>query len=218
MLGEVLPGEDLAALLAAAAPKGLADDDVLVVAHKVVSKAEGRVRSLAAITPGEEALAFAERHGKDPRVVQAVLDETVRVVRSGHGVLVCETRQGLVCANAGVDQSNTSEVDTVLLLPEDPDRSARQLRAGIAAARGARTGVIVSDSFGRPWRLGRPTWRSAPPASSPSTTGAAGPTAADASSWPPRSPWSMPWPPRPTWPGPRIRASQRCWCVVSGVS
>jgi len=154
-VGEVLPGEDLAALLAAAAPKGLGDEDVLVVAHKVVSKAEGRARSLAAIEPGDEAVDFATRHGKDPRVVQAVLDETVRVVRSGHGVMICETRHGLVCANAGVDRSNTSEADTVLLLPADPDRSARELRAGIAALRGARPAVVVSDSFGRPWRLGQ---------------------------------------------------------------
>jgi len=154
-VGEVLPGEDLAALLAAAAPKGLGDEDVLVVAHKVVSKAEGRVRSLAAIEPGKEALEFARDHAKDPRVVQAVLDETVRVVRSGHGVMICETRYGLVCANAGVDRSNTSEANTVLLLPEDPDRSARKLRGGIEAARGVRPAVVISDSFGRPWRLGQ---------------------------------------------------------------
>ena len=142
-------------MLAAAAPKGLSDQDVLVVAHKVVSKAEGRVRSLAAIEPGDTATEFAETHGKDPRVVQAVLDETVRVVRSGHGVMICETRHGLVCANAGVDRSNTSEADTVLLLPEDPDRSARELREGIGAARGVRPAVVISDSFGRPWRLGQ---------------------------------------------------------------
>ena len=154
-MGEVLPGEDLAALLAAAAPKEIGDSHVLVVAHKVVSKAEGRVRSLAAIEPGEDALHFARQYGKDPRVVQAVLDETVRVVRSGHGVMICETRHGLVCANAGVDRSNTSEADTVLLLPREPDRSARELRAGIAAARGVWPAVVISDSFGRPWRLGQ---------------------------------------------------------------
>lgn len=151
----MLPGEDLASLLAAAAPKGLGDQDVLVVAHKVVSKAEGRVRSLAAIEPGDEALAFAEQYGKDPRVTQAVLEETVRMVRSGHGVMICETRHGLVCANAGVDRSNTSEADTVLLLPKDPDRSARELRAGIAEARGVRPAIVIADSFGRPWRLGQ---------------------------------------------------------------
>jgi len=142
-------------MLAAAAPKGLSDQDVLVVAHKVVSKAEGRTRSLAAIEPGEKATRFAEEHGKDPRVVQAVLDETVRVVRSGHGVMICETRHGLVCANAGVDRSNTSEADTVLLLPKDPDRSARELREGITTARGVRPAVVIADSFGRPWRLGQ---------------------------------------------------------------
>jgi len=154
-LGEVLPGEDLGAALAAAAPKGLGEGDVLVVAHKVVSKAEGRVRSLAAVEPGERARTLATEHGKDPRLVQVVLDESVRVVRAGHGVLICETRHGLVCANAGVDRSNVSEEGSVVLLPEDPDRSARELRAAVATARGVAPAVVISDSFGRPWRLGQ---------------------------------------------------------------
>lgn len=128
---------------------------MLVVAHKVVSKAEGRVRSLAGVEPGERARELATAHGKDPRLVQVVLDESVRVVRAGHGVLICETRHGLVCANAGVDRSNVSEEGSVVLLPEDPDRSARGLRAAVAAARGVSPAVVVSDSFGRPWRLGQ---------------------------------------------------------------
>ena len=149
------PGEDLAALLASAAPDDLASGDVLVVAHKVVSKAEGRLRRLTEIEAGTRARELAAAHGKDPRLVQAVLDESARVVRARHGVLICETRHGFVCANAGVDQSNAAEPGELVLLPEDPDRSARDLRAALATATGARPAVVVSDSFGRPWRLGQ---------------------------------------------------------------
>jgi coenzyme F420-0:L-glutamate ligase/coenzyme F420-1:gamma-L-glutamate ligase len=127
---------------------------VLVVAHKVVSKAEGRTRRLEEIEPGGRARELASAHGKDPRVVQAVLDETAALVRAERGVLICETHGGLVCANAGVDQSNTAEGE-LILLPEDPDRSARGLRAGIRAARGVGPAIMITDSFGRPWRLGQ---------------------------------------------------------------
>jgi coenzyme F420-0:L-glutamate ligase/coenzyme F420-1:gamma-L-glutamate ligase len=147
------PGDDLAGSIAVVAPGDLGGGDVLIVAHKVVSKAEGRLRALAEIDPGERARALAAEHGKDPRLVQAVLDESTELVRAEHGVLICQTHHGLVCANAGVDQSNAPEGQLVLL-PDDPDASARGLRAGIAAARGVRPAVIVSDSFGRPWRLG----------------------------------------------------------------
>ena len=147
------PGDDLSALLAATAPDDLRSGDVLVVAHKAVSKAEGRVRRLAEVAPGEAARGLAAEHGKDPRLVQAVLDESARVLRAERGVLICETRHGFVCANAGVDQSNAGPGE-VVLLPERPDRSARSLRAGIGAARGVRPAVVISDSFGRPWRLG----------------------------------------------------------------
>jgi coenzyme F420-0:L-glutamate ligase / coenzyme F420-1:gamma-L-glutamate ligase len=125
------------------------------VAHKVVSKAEGRVRALDSIEPGERARALAAEHGKDARHVQAVLDETAELLRAGHGVLVCVTRHGLVCANAGVDHSNASRKGELILLPEDPDGSARRLREGVAAARGRRPAVVIADSFGRPWRLGQ---------------------------------------------------------------
>ena len=154
-LPDVHPGDDLAQVLADACPPDLANGDVLVVAHKVVSKAEGRVRSLNSIEPGERARALAAEHGKDPRHVQAVLDEAAEVLRAGHGVLVCVTRHGLVCANAGVDRSNASEDGELVLLPEDPDGSARRLREGVAAARGRRPAVVIADSFGRPWRLGQ---------------------------------------------------------------
>jgi coenzyme F420-0:L-glutamate ligase / coenzyme F420-1:gamma-L-glutamate ligase len=125
------------------------------VAHKVVSKAEGRVRGLADIEPGRRARSLAAEHGKDARLVQAVLDESAEVLRAERGVLICRTRHGLVCANAGVDRSNASGPDELVLLPDDPDASARRLRAGIGAARGVRPAVVVSDSFGRPWRLGQ---------------------------------------------------------------
>jgi coenzyme F420-0:L-glutamate ligase/coenzyme F420-1:gamma-L-glutamate ligase len=156
-LGEVRPGDDLAALLAAAAtgehvPR---DGDVLAVAHKVVSKAEGRVRDLAGVRPGERAAELAEAHDKDPRAVQVVLDETQELVRAERGVLICRTRHGFVCANAGVDASNAGGRDRLVLLPEDPDRSARALRARLRELTGATPAVVITDSFGRTWRHGQ---------------------------------------------------------------
>jgi coenzyme F420-0:L-glutamate ligase / coenzyme F420-1:gamma-L-glutamate ligase len=127
-----------------------------VVAHKVVSKAEGRARRLSEIEPGERARELAAEHRKDARLVQAVLDESAELLRAVDGTLVCVTRHGLVCANAGVDQSNSSgDGDELVLLPEDPDRSAAGLRADIEAARGVRPAVVIADSFGRAWRLGQ---------------------------------------------------------------
>jgi len=154
-LPDVRPGADLAGLLATAAPGDLADGDVLVVAHKVVSKAEGRVRRLDEIEPGERALALAREHHKNPRLVQAVLDESAEVLRAHEGTLICETHHGFVCANAGVDQSNASGEGELVLLPADPDGSARRLRSALEAARGVRPAVVVADSFGRAWRLGQ---------------------------------------------------------------
>lgn len=149
------PGDDLAAAVAGSAPGDLGDGDVLVVAHKVVSKAEGRLRRLADVEPGARALELATEHAKDPRVVQVILDESASVLRADHGVLICETHHGLICANAGLDQSNLAEAGTVLLLPRDPDASARTLRAGIASATGASPAVLITDSFGRAWRRGQ---------------------------------------------------------------
>ena len=154
-LPAVTPGDDLAAEIAAAAPADLGDGDVLVVAHKVVSKAEGRVRQLDEIEPGERARALAAEHDKDARLVQAVLDESAELLRAVDGVLICVTRHGFVCANAGVDQSNAGAAGELVLLPEDPDASARRLRAGIEAARGVRPALIIADSFGRAWRVGQ---------------------------------------------------------------
>jgi coenzyme F420-0:L-glutamate ligase / coenzyme F420-1:gamma-L-glutamate ligase len=154
-LPDVRAGDDLPGMVAAAAPEDLTSGDVLVVAHKVVSKSEGRVRRLADIEPGGQARALAVEHRKDARLVQAVLDESAELLRARDGVLICVTRHGLVCANAGVDHSNTSGDDEVVLLPEDPDASARRLRGGVELALGTRPAVVISDSFGRAWRLGQ---------------------------------------------------------------
>ncbi len=130
---------------------------MLVVASKAVSKAEGRVVELADVSPGEEAerIAAGAPEGKDPRLVQLVLDEAAEVVRAERGVLIVETPHGFVCANAGIDLSNIPGEDTALLLPTDPDGSARKLRARIEAARGVRPAVVITDSFGRAWRMGQ---------------------------------------------------------------
>ena len=153
---EVTAGADLAGLIVDALDsKRVRDDDVLVVAHKVVSKSEGRVRRLADVTPGRRAMTLGTEHGKDPRHVQVVLDESEEVIRASRGVLICVTRHGFVCANAGVDASNVPGEDAVLMLPLDPDASARGLRAGLAARLGVRPAVIVTDSFGRAWRHGQ---------------------------------------------------------------
>ena len=136
-------------------PPGLADTDVLVVAHKVVSKAEGRLRWLGGVEPGARARELAAAHGKDARAVQVVLDETAELLRAERGVLICVTHHGFVCANAGVDASNSADPGELILLPVDPDASARALRARIGELRGVRPAVIVADSFGRAWRLGQ---------------------------------------------------------------
>jgi coenzyme F420-0:L-glutamate ligase/coenzyme F420-1:gamma-L-glutamate ligase len=126
-----------------------------VVAHKVVSKAEGRLRWLGGVAPGERARELADAHDKDARAVQVVLDETAELLRAERGVLICVTHHGFVCANAGVDASNSADPEELILLPEDPDASARALRARIGELRGVRPAVIVADSFGRAWRLGQ---------------------------------------------------------------
>ena len=151
-LPEVRAGDELGAMIAAAAE--LADGDIVVVAQKVVSKAEGRQRRLAEVEPGPRASELAASLGKDPRLVELILAETERIVRSER-VLIVETHSGLICANAGIDSSNVGGDDEVLLLPADPDASARRLRAEIAIATGRRIAVVVSDSFGRPWRVGQ---------------------------------------------------------------
>jgi coenzyme F420-0:L-glutamate ligase/coenzyme F420-1:gamma-L-glutamate ligase len=150
-LPEVEPGDDLAALIAARAD--LHEGDILVVAQKVVSKAEGRLRDMRQITPSEQALDIARRNGSDPRQVQAVLEESVRLVRTER-VIIAETRHGFVCANAGVDHSNVPGGEILCLLPVDPDASASALRDRLRELTKRSVAVIVSDTFGRPWRVG----------------------------------------------------------------
>jgi coenzyme F420-0:L-glutamate ligase / coenzyme F420-1:gamma-L-glutamate ligase len=150
-LPEVRPGDDLAVLLATAADEALEAGDVLVVAHKVVSKAEGAVVSLAGVEPSARARELAAEAGKDPRHVQVVLDESAELIRAERGVLIARTHHGFVCANAGVDASNAPAPDTLVLLPRDPDASARALRAALPG----RPAVVIADSFGRAWRNGQ---------------------------------------------------------------
>jgi coenzyme F420-0:L-glutamate ligase / coenzyme F420-1:gamma-L-glutamate ligase len=129
--------------------------DVVVVTQKIVSKAEGRVRSLGEVQPSARATEIGHRIGFDPRHVEVILGESVRVVREAPRVLITETRHGFVCANAGVDRSNTGGADLVVLLPEHPDESAGRLRGDIKEITRALVGVVISDSFGRPWREGQ---------------------------------------------------------------
>ena len=153
-------GDDLAALITASLDRAgyeLIDRDVLVVAQKIVSKAEGRVVDLATVTPGARAVELASVVGKDPRLVEVILTESARVVRCRPNLIIVQHRLGFVMANAGVDQSNVAPADgihRVLLLPENPDASAERLRARLAVLRGVSVGIIISDSFGRAWRRG----------------------------------------------------------------
>ena len=149
-LPEIREGDDLAALIAERAE--LQDNDVLVVAQKAVSKAEGRVVRLADVEPSDEARRLAGRD--DPRRFEVILREAKRIVRTRPPLVIAETRHGFVCASAGVDSSNAPEADTVVLLPEDPDASAVRLQERLRELTGVQIGVIVSDSFGRPWRQG----------------------------------------------------------------
>ena len=156
----VRAGDDVASLIAEAAERAgltLHDRDVVVIAQKIVSKAEGRTVDLATVVPTAEAVALAKRVEKDPRIVQVVLSESVRVVRSRPNLMIMQHRLGFVMANAGVDQSNVAPSDGVqraLLLPVDPDGSAETIRARLADRFGVRLGCVINDSFGRPWRRG----------------------------------------------------------------
>ena len=151
---EVRPGDDLAGMVGRAVEGTLRSGDILVVTHKVVSKAEGRLVDLRSVEPAALAKEYATRWGKDPRQIEVVLRESRRVVRMDRGVVISETRHGFVCANAGVDASNVPGGDTVCLLPVDPDRSAAKLRAYLRDRLGVDAPVVVSDSFGRAWRFG----------------------------------------------------------------
>lgn len=152
-LPEIADGDALGEPIASRAE--LADGDVVVVSQKVVSKAEGRLRRLSSVLPSARARQLAAELGKEPALVELILAESREVLRAERGVLITETHHGFVCANAGVDSSNLPEPDTVALLPEDPDASARRIRDEIRQVTGVAPAVIVADSFGRAWRLGQ---------------------------------------------------------------
>ncbi len=161
-LPELRAGDDLAALIAgvAANDEPLRDGQLVVIAHKAVSKCEGAVVELADVQPGKQALdlaaqAAAAGQPRDARAIQVVLDESQEILRAERGVLICRTRHGFVCANAGVDASNAAHPDTLIVLPRDPDDSARRIRARLRELTGASPAVLVTDSFGRAWRHGQ---------------------------------------------------------------
>ncbi|MBI3304022.1 MAG: coenzyme F420-0:L-glutamate ligase [Deltaproteobacteria bacterium] len=154
---QVHPGDDLPSLLLDAidrAKVGLKSGDILVICQKVVSKAEGAVVNLKTIEPSAFAQQIATMWEKDPRLVEVVLRESSRIIRMKNGVIITETKQGWVCANAGVDESNSLGEDIAIVLPQDPDTSARTIRVTIQERRGITIGVIITDTFGRPWRDG----------------------------------------------------------------
>jgi coenzyme F420-0:L-glutamate ligase / coenzyme F420-1:gamma-L-glutamate ligase len=157
-LPEISPGDPLAALIANALSRGgetRRAGEVIVVAHKVVSKSEGRLRQLADVQPGPRATELARALDKDPRHLQVVLDESRAVLRAARGVMICVTHHGFVCANAGVDASNAPAPGTVILLPADPDGSARRIRRELRELVGVAPAVLITDSFGRAWRHGQ---------------------------------------------------------------
>lgn len=154
---EVQAGDDLIAMIGDAietSGTGLEDGDIVIITHKIVSKAEGQLVDLNTIEPSALALTFARRWNKDPRQTEVVLRESVRILRMERGVMICETRHGFICANAGVDASNVPGDGSVCLLPAHPDDSAATIRDGLTARFGVAPAVIITDSFGRPWRRG----------------------------------------------------------------
>jgi len=159
-LPEVRSGEDLAGLILRALNaeqpvSRLKDGQIVVLAHKVISKAEGAVVELATVEPSARARALAAEQDKDPRAVQVVLDQSAEILRASNGVLISRTHHGFVCANAGVDASNAAHSETLIVLPRDPDASARRLRARLRELTGASPAVLITDSFGRAWRHGQ---------------------------------------------------------------
>ncbi|MGH7370152.1 MAG: coenzyme F420-0:L-glutamate ligase, partial [Candidatus Methylomirabilaceae bacterium] len=156
-LPEICAGDDLAAMIAESVTSldlEFRPGDILVVTQKVVSKAEGRVLSLRDVTPSPHARSWAVLLGKDPRLVELILREARRIVRMDRGILIAETQHGFICANAGVDRSNLPDQETAALLPRDPDGSAKAIRDRIVSLCEVEVAVVISDTFGRPWRVG----------------------------------------------------------------
>ena len=151
---EIAPGDDLADILVSSDSPNLENGDILVVTHKIVAKAEGRIVDLRKVESSAFAKQFAHEYGKDSRQIELVLRESRRIVRMDRGTIVSETHHGFVCANAGVDASNIPDEESVCLLPVDPDASARRVRETLAERLELELAVIVSDSFGRAWRFG----------------------------------------------------------------
>ena len=155
--GDVRPRDELDSIVLKAVKQNhqeIRDGDILVIAQKVVSKAEGRTVSLANVKPSKDAVRMAKEHGKDPRVMELILKESAQILRAQNGIIVSETKHGFVCANAGVDQSNV-QGDAAVLLPADPDSSASQLRDAIKKKAGREAAIIITDTFGRPFRNGQ---------------------------------------------------------------
>jgi coenzyme F420-0:L-glutamate ligase/coenzyme F420-1:gamma-L-glutamate ligase len=159
---DIHPGDDLTGIIGdALAPLGVQDGDILTSAHKIFSKAEGQVVALKDVQPSPRAREIATELNKDPRKVEVILSESTKVVKTfrhkhqNEGVMICQHRLGFISANAGVDESNTGTDETVILLPKDPDASARGLRDALSARFNTRLGVVITDTFGRPWRLGQ---------------------------------------------------------------
>lgn len=158
ILADIRTGDELGPLILDAVAQGgeaILDDDILVVAHKIISKTEGRIVDLRRIKPSRKAAKLGKGHGKDPRLLEVILRESSQILRARSGIIISETRYGFVCANAGVDQSNTPGKQHVILLPLNPDRSARRLRDSLAKITGKKIAVIITDTFGRPFRNGQ---------------------------------------------------------------
>ena len=151
---DVQPGDDIAELILSASKNPLDDGDIMVISQKIISKQEGRVINLESIIPSELSVGIASAYGKDPKLVEVILSESKRIVRMEHGVIIVQTNHGFICANAGIDESNV-EKGFATLLPVDPDRTAKRIRDFILQVTGKNIAVIISDTFGRPFRLGQ---------------------------------------------------------------
>ena len=150
---DIQPGDDIPGIILASGPS-IGDGDIIVISQKIISKQEGRVINLHSVIPSELSVGIASAYEKDPRLVEVILSESNRIVRMGHGVIIVETNHGFICANAGIDESNV-EKGFVTLLPLDPDKSAKKIRDSILKITGKNTAVLISDTFGRPFRLGQ---------------------------------------------------------------